>query len=992
MGSSKNSPKVYDYLLSVDYGVCAGPVDSFNQVWVKDKPIWCGTAKSRQDIEVDLPELFGGDESEGGVEGVVEVYVGDDEQVNSDQLARRFGMTSALMPAYRGLAHLFFRSMKTIGPNDTETEESGGVVEPPADVWGKIVTVIRDVFDETKQGASDLGFKWTTNNPYFPEVKVAVTRCPRTLDDELAEIWPYGNPIDYPENYEVGQTVGGADPKVITTQMGFNQGGFLTTIPMPPEVVNGMATFTARYRVRCVHNGALGTVYLDPALCAYSFTIAQYDANGSILSNPTFPGSKYGHSENSDEIVDITFNGKIHPEATEVRIVATFAPWDPITSVMQISSSAGARDFILTYYEPYLHCLVDGTLGPLPDANPAHWLYEILTNQEWGACVDPEDVDVASFMGCAQKLYDEWFGVSMVWTRQTEISTLISEVLDHIRGFLFLNPSTGLWQMRLLREESDAHLSPVLDPSNCVITDQKRRTWDGTFNEIIVSYTDPATEEEATVSSHDLGNIQVQGVVVSETRNYYGIRNEDLAQKVADRDVAEAAYPLWSGSATVSRSHELLLPGDLRVLNWPEDGISGMVVRVLDVNYGKVGDRSYKVKLVEDIFSAAKVRYRKPQRTSWDSEIRRTGSLSDVLVTSVPAPFLYRTGVEPAEVDDRYPDTAIMILGAADNYELLDMELRAPVIAASGVSEVRIIATISASGSVSLDSGTDGEVVFEAEAVSTVPASVVELALSDGPKSGDMLLLGSEDERQEVVMLLSEAGGEWTVARGIFDTVPRQWVSPMRMWEFSADTSLVDPVTRVVGETLEYHLYPRGAAGVASDVLAESVTTDIVASEWVALTPGDPVPEERPGTVVSRAVLPFRPANVSVDIGDGPTGFGHLVSNGFPASVNTSWANRNRNTEDAIAPQWGTGNVTPETGQTTVIRILDENRGYVNEIETAVGDTTATLAEIDFGGVEIGIIQFLAKRDGFLSFAAHEMTFSFENYGYGYNYGEKYGP
>ncbi|ARB05720.1 putative tail protein [Synechococcus virus S-ESS1] len=184
-GGKKQKPEVYDFLMSIDYGLCYGPVDQFNQVWVKDKPIWCGAAYERTDIEVNQPELFGGDTGEGGVVGTVELYTGDNEQRSSAQLGGRVGRDVYTMPGYRGLAHMFFRG--NLGAN-----------EPVRRRFSMIDFFTFNIF----YGKARRGFRWTTNNPYLPEVKASVTRLPKSLPTNFAIYRPIldesGNPVEDP--------------------------------------------------------------------------------------------------------------------------------------------------------------------------------------------------------------------------------------------------------------------------------------------------------------------------------------------------------------------------------------------------------------------------------------------------------------------------------------------------------------------------------------------------------------------------------------------------------------------------------------------------------------------------------------------------------------------------------------------------------------------------------------------------------------------------
>lgn len=147
MGSKGGDREVYDFLTTLDYGICHGPIDALNEITIKDRSALQGPISTRQDVVIAKPDLFGGDEGEGGPQGTVEVYIGDDVQTASTDMAARVGLTPSTMPGYRGLAHLFFR------------------------------------------GVAGLGFNWTSNNPYLPPAKVSVTRTPVGLSADQ-RVWP----------------------------------------------------------------------------------------------------------------------------------------------------------------------------------------------------------------------------------------------------------------------------------------------------------------------------------------------------------------------------------------------------------------------------------------------------------------------------------------------------------------------------------------------------------------------------------------------------------------------------------------------------------------------------------------------------------------------------------------------------------------------------------------------------------------------------------
>jgi hypothetical protein len=160
----------------------------------------------------------------------------------------------------------------------------------------------------------------------------------------------------------------------------------------------------------------------------------------------------------------------------------------------------------------------------------------------------------------------------MIWSQQTTIEAFVGEVLDHIEGTLFLNPKTGLLTLKLIRADYDINDVPELNVDNCEIASFQRKSPADTINEVVVTWTNPVNEKEETVTYQDLAGISVQGGIVSDSRNYYGVRRQNLAMKLAARDIRTASAPLASCEAKVNRTGWDLVPGGVVRLEYPEYG------------------------------------------------------------------------------------------------------------------------------------------------------------------------------------------------------------------------------------------------------------------------------------------------------------------------------------------------------------------------------------------------------------------------------------
>jgi len=221
-----------------------------------------------------------------------------------------------------------------------------------------------------------------------------------------------------------------------------------------------------------------------------------------------------------------------------------------------------------------------------PDANGMHIAYEVLTNTDWGIGTAPGSLDTDAFEACAQTLFDEGFGMSLLWSQQASAEDFIGTILGHIGAVMFLNPRTGLLTPKLIRDDYDPDDLFEINPGNATVSGYQRKLWGETINEIIVTWTNPVNEETETVQIQDLANIAAQGSVVSDSREYAGIRNSELAMRLAARDLRVASAPLMSCDAVVNRNAWDITPGSVVKMNWPKYGMDGVIMRVGQVDYG----------------------------------------------------------------------------------------------------------------------------------------------------------------------------------------------------------------------------------------------------------------------------------------------------------------------------------------------------------------------------------------------------------------------
>lgn len=106
----KGRRKYIQYYISMDLGFCHGPIDSCEQIYFKEKPVLAEDGSDRltgqSSIAINKPDLFGGNEREGGIQGTVWFSNGDKDQLMPSVFAERVGLTRTTAPGYRGLCHI----------------------------------------------------------------------------------------------------------------------------------------------------------------------------------------------------------------------------------------------------------------------------------------------------------------------------------------------------------------------------------------------------------------------------------------------------------------------------------------------------------------------------------------------------------------------------------------------------------------------------------------------------------------------------------------------------------------------------------------------------------------------------------------------------------------------------------------------------------------------------------------------------------------------
>jgi hypothetical protein len=259
--------------------------------------------------------------------------------------------------------------------------------------------------------------------------------------------------------------------------------------------------------------------------------------------------------------------------------------------------------------------------------NPAHIIYEAITNPDWGMGYSSAIIDTTSFTAAADTFYSEGLGLSLQWTTQSTVEDFIQIILDHAGAVLRVSPTTGQFQIKPLRADYDAGTLDTYDESKIVAIENFERAGYGELtSEVTVIYTDVTTGKDASVTVQNLAAIQAQSGVVAETVRYPGFETHFLASRIASRDLRAKSVPLARVKFKTTRSAWELQPGDVFKLTWAKLGLSAVVCRVVGISTGTLLDGTITIDAVEDVFGLPDSVYASEQSGLWEEPVPPLGT------------------------------------------------------------------------------------------------------------------------------------------------------------------------------------------------------------------------------------------------------------------------------------------------------------------------------------------------------------------------------
>lgn len=591
-------------------------------------------------------------------------------------------------------------------------------------------------------------------------------------------------------------------------------------------------------------------------------------------------------------------------------------------------------DGAVWYPEKAVITLTDPETGDSIKAmNPAHILYELETNRDWGRGKDRARLDDASFRAAADQLHSEGLGLCLRWVRTDSIDSFAGSVLDHIAGNLFTSRATGLRKLTLVRSDYEVDDLPhfTADSGLLDIQEDDNSASADAANEIVVTWRNPIDNSKRPARERNLAAIRAAGGrVISVAVEYLGLPTYALAARIAQRDLrAKVSAKRWK--LVLDRRARDIEPGAAFRFSAPARGLYNIVVRAGRVDDGTLERGSITITAVLDVFGMPATTFSAPPPSGWVPPSTVPQAVTVSALSEVTWRDLVQT-MDKANLD--LLDSSSSFLGV--------LAARPSGLALGYHLQTRI-------GSAAYTTRGGGDFCPTALLVAAVPCQLapVSIGLSAGidldvVRIGSAAMVGSEIMR---VTALDLGAMTVTLARACVDTVPASHASGSRIWFFD-DFAGVDPGEYSAGVTLDARLLTSTSSGVLDPVLAP-VSSLVLAG---------------------RAGRPY------------PPGLFKIGGAAYPASVvgdvALTWAHRDRVLQADQLIDTEQASIGPEPGTTYSCRLLRADSNAVLASQTGITGTAHTLTTTYVGQV---IAELWSVRDGLESQQRHRWTFGHSN-------------
>ena len=580
--------------------------------------------------------------------------------------------------------------------------------------------------------------------------------------------------------------------------------------------------------------------------------------------------------------------------------------------------------------------------GAIKAMNPAHILYQCLTDRRWGRGLPRARLDDVSFRAAADKCFAEGFGLCLRWRRTDSLANFVQSILNHIGAAQFTDRTTGLVKLRLIRDDYDPASLPLFtyDSGLLGIDDDDSGAQPAGTNEVIVKYKRPGDGSDGQVRVQNGASIQSTGAIAGTTTEYPGIPTPELALRVAQRDLRAAAGFVKRFKVRLDRRGYQIEPGSVFRISDPQRNINNMVLRAGRIEDGVLTNGTITITALQDVFGLPATSYVGVQPPGWTPPDTSAQAVVNRRLMEVP----YRDLAHQLGASDlaSLAPTAGYLMAIAQRPTALSLNFS-------------LLDRVGGGGNF-IDRGT-GSFAPMALLVAAIGRTDTIVTVGAGTDLQQVNVGSAAVIDDEIVRIdsINPLAGAITLGRGCCDTVPANHAAGARIW-FYDDANGVDQTEYTTGLGVQVKLLTRTGTALLPEALAGIDSL----------------------TMAQRQYRPYPPGNVQVNSQRYPS----VVSG--PLTVSYSFRDRGLQADQLIDTLQG--NIGPEAGTTYIMRVYSGT----TLTRTVTGLTATSWSYQDVDAAADGYLQTIrlvlsSTRNNVESLQSHDMTV--ERHGLGLDLG-----
>ena len=599
------------------------------------------------------------------------------------------------------------------------------------------------------------------------------------------------------------------------------------------------------------------------------------------------------------------------------------------------NSSGGYLAAISPYPKPWAFEVTDipgGSFNPTKQdinsgsCNGGHIIRDCLTNVDWGLGHSVGTLDDTSFTATTDTLFDESFGLSLIYAQQSSMEEFINEVLTHINGVLYTHRQTGLFTLKLVRDDYDAGTLPIFDESNISsMLSFERPAFAEMVNEVTIAYRVRGELEDTSITAQELASVQAQGAVVSQKMSFPGIDSNALAAIVAQRELKQLSTPLARVRFVANREAWDVNPGDVIKVSWGAYGIEQVILRVIGMDYGSLENGLIGIDAVEDVFGLPLNSYLTPSDTIWVDEVAAPVASPTTPVFEMPF-FTSQT---------TFSDE--LLATVTDSFCYLQMVAENPTVAAFNAK------LITRTGADDFEDVANGQFCPTVQLTGALDKTTkLTIAINNFKGAAGEIVIGGYAYLNDEVLRVDSVdidSGLMDVGRGYLDSIPQSHIANDIIY-FADSNNLHDPTIYAGSDSVDAKILPQTGIGLLAE--GDAATLNL--------------------TMVERRSKPYNASQIQISGAYFPATLTDAIS------ITVTWAHQDRTQQltPLSGQDWYEVSLgAPETGVLYEIRYYDDAGATLLFTDSNNSGTFSSFTPATAVGVPIDIrIEVDAIRDG----------------------------